>query len=281
MTGFRSLNNSNNIISVDTDSWSYVYLGKVQIDSSDRREQDYYITCVGYPLVFIQVPYNSRGSGDNDAAVGHGNLILRSGVQIVRVRPGPNPNSWFISVRANFTNYPSAVSLPVIFLRVFGKLHDNFPNGSGQPAGLRLRNTANQLIFDTGCRQLRLAGNTYNAELALQSAVPLDSDRVDRYDTAVAFPFSMENKSVMANTRGDVVYPYYTGHYEQFDPPASIDQYDIESVTSLFWASGNTLYAKKASVNTDRLDTEANIIIVTNGSVTYTRVAVIDNNLFP
>jgi hypothetical protein len=274
--GFR-ITNANNIVNVDEDSFSYVYLGKVAFDVNNTLEQAVTFTCVGYPLVFFGVPYGTVNGGENNASLGHSTLIMRAGVQMTRLQQ-VNSNTWTANIRCNFVNGGNPGQL---YLRVFGKLHQNFPNGAGQSYGARAWNAAGQLIFDTGCRQLRLAGNTYDTELALSSTVPLDDQRVDSCDTSVTLPFNLSNKSIMANTRGSIIYPYYTGTDKDPDTQQDVNHFDFETVTTLFWANGNTLYARKASSNTQRVDRTNDIIVSGNGSVTYTRVAVIDNNLFP
>lgn len=275
--GFRAINGSN-IVSIDEDSWTYVYLGKWAIDVNAQGEQNISVHCVGYPLVFFGIPYGTVNGGENNASLGHSTLTLRAGIQMTRLRPAGDGQTWIVTIRCLFENGGDPGSL---YLRVFGQLHQNFPNGAGQSYGARAWNAAGQLIFDTGCRQLRLAGNTYDTELALSQAVPLDQDRVDSKDSTVSLPFNLANKSIMANTRGSTVYPYYTGSYQSSDGGYTINTWDFDTVTCLFWASGSTLYARKASVDRVRQETQNDIIAVMNGNVTYTRVAVIDNTLFP
>jgi hypothetical protein len=275
--GFRAINGSN-IVSIDEDSISYVYLGKWAIDVNQPLEQDIAVHCVGYPLVFFGVPYGTVNGGENNASLGHSTLTYRSGIQMTRIRPAGDGQTWIVTVRCRFMNGGNPGPL---YLRVFGQLHQNFPHGAGQSYGARAWDSAGRLIFDTGCRQLRLAGNSYDTEIAIAEAVPGDNERVDSKDSVVGLPFNLANKSIMANTRGSAFFPYYTGSYQSSDGGYTINQYDVEAVTTLFWSNSNALYARRASVNTQRVERQNDMVVVINGSTTYTRVAVIDNALFP
>lgn len=269
--GFRCYNN-NGIISVDEDSTSYVYLGKTQITTSG----DFYINCVGYPMVFFGVPYNVEAPG-NGATGRWNDLNARAGIAMTRLRQ-TNSNTWIVTLACTIPNVQSLG----LYIRVFGLLHLNFPNGSGQSYGARARDSQGRLIFDTGCRQLRLAGNSYDTEMIVSSRLPDEvSEPATVGDTAVGLPFSLANKSIMANTRGTAVYPYTTGEYIDSDTGQTTRYYTWLYIESVFWASGNSLYSRKAATGSINVERGGTIDVITSNIPLYTRVAVIDNNLFP
>ncbi|WP_332848722.1 hypothetical protein [Massilia sp. S19_KUP03_FR1] len=275
--GFRAINDSG-IVSVDEDSFSYVYLGKYSINVL-QSGGDISFHCVGYPLVFFGLPYGTVNGSENDGSgQGHGLLQLRAGVVMSGLRQAPgDPNTWIASIFCNFVNGGNPGPL---YIRVFGLLHLNFPYGAGQQYGARAWDSQGRLIFDTGCRQLRLAGNTYDAELALASSWPTDSERIDAKDASITLPFSMAGKSIMANSRGSVTVPYYIGSYIDFDTGQTIDQYDDTTISNIFWSNGNTLYSRKYGYSV-RVDRNGFFSVTDTTQVVYTRVAVIDNNLYP
>lgn len=261
--------NSSGIVSIDEDATSYVYLGKIQIGYGT----EYYVHCVGYPLIFFQVPHNVYGSPP--AGGNYNDYLSQGGVAMRRLRQAPgDPNTWIITISGGGPN---------LYLRVFGLLHMNFPNGSGEQYGARLRNAQGQLSFDTGCRQLRLAGNSYDTEMTISAAVANEvSGNGDVGTTAVGLPFDMGNKSIMANTRGTIVYPYTYNAYSDWE--TGQDRFDIVWfwIDTLFSSVGNVLYARKSAIATwDQRDSASNPSVFLQYTNVYTRVAVIDNNLFP
>jgi hypothetical protein len=270
--GFNALNNAD-IVSVDDDSTSYVYLGKFQL-----RDNDVYFRCVGYPLVFFSLPYNFRNpnEGIND---NWGDLTTNPGIAMRRLRQAPNdPNTWIATFAINLFDFPNLG----LYIRVFGLLHLNFPSGSGERFGAKAWNSQGQLRFDTGCRQLRLAGNIYDTELRIDTIVASEVSGNGRTgDTVVGVPFDLGNKSIMANTRGTMLYPYTTGYYKDWD--TGEDHWYIQWlwIDTLFWATGNALYARKSATGSFGTDQSNNPSVFISNTPTYTRVAVIDNNLFP
>jgi hypothetical protein len=262
--GFRAFNNAG-IVSVDEDSQSYIYLGKVAYSPYTRREE-IVIFCSGYPLIFFDVPYNVGPITGNSVAA-------QIAVAMIRLRPHPNgdPRAWIVTMCSNCPN--------VGYLRVFGLLHRNYPSGSGEQYGARLWNSSGQLTFDTGFRQLRLAGNSYDTELLITGNTP-HFNAAGGIDTSVSLPFDMSDKSIMANTRGTIADAYMYGSYTDWENNQYIEQWAIDYCDTGFWSSGNTLYARKFSVFSSTFES-GGISIVGGGQSTYTKVAVIDNNLFP
>lgn len=275
--GFRATN-VNGIVSIDEDSISYVYLGKYTIPAL-QLGGSINVTCVGYPLVFFSLPYGTVNGGEGDGTgSGHGTLALRAGSCMTGLTRHPSlPNTWVVSIFCNFANGGDPGPQ---YLRVFGQLHLNYPNGAGQSYGARAWDSQGRLIFDTGCRQLRLAGNTYDAELILKGSWPLDSESVSAKDSSVTLPFNLLNKSFMLNTRGVFVVPYYFNSYVDFDTGQTVDQYNDINLFTIFWTNGNTLYARKYGSG-NRVDRNGFFAVVDTTVDVYTRVAVIDNNLFP
>jgi hypothetical protein len=271
--GIRTVNASG-IVNIDEDSISYVYLGKIQMTAGG----DYYVHCVGYPLVFFGVPYNTVNSGEG----ANGNfydLRTRAGLAMRRLRQVPgDPNTWIISISCNLENLPAMG----LYIRVFGKLHLNFPAGSGEHWGARLWNAQGQLTFDTGCRQLRLAGNTYDAELLITSRCPGETgEPANVGDTVVGLPFDLANKSIMANTRGTIRYPYTTSAYHDWETGQDLFYVVVMSIDALFWSSGNALYARKSAIAEYGYEGNSQPNVFLSENNIYTRIAVIDNNLFP
>lgn len=274
--GLRTVNNSG-IVSIDENSTSYVYLGKVQIDAL-QGGGDIYVSCVGYPLIFFGIPYNTTNGGENPASDYTG-LQYRPAISMTRLRQAPgNANTWIVSISCNFVNGGDPGPL---YVRVFGLLHLNFPSGSSEHWGMRLWNAQGKLTFDTGCRQLRLAGNTYEIEMALNSHWPLVGQRCDSTDVAVGLPFDLANKSICANTRGTMQVPYKYNSYQDFETGRTINQYRTMYVDTGYWSTSNVLYARKFSMSVDYFETEADIGVNMTENNIYTRVAVIDNNLYP
>lgn len=276
--GFRAANASG-IINVDEDSTTYVYLGKTEFNLNLQGRQDVSINCVGYPLIFIEVPYNVN---PETTANTYTYLPLRVGVAMTRLRQSSsNPNVWIVTVNCNYGNSSPGANAR-LQLRVFGLLHRNFPSGSAGGYGARAWTSAGQLSFDTGFRQLRLAGNTYDTEINVNANYPLTNTAdVRASDTSVTLPFSMANKSIMANTRNCMVIPYKYNTYKDFDTGQDINQYVYMYIDTGFWASGNTLYSRKFSTYSTTEDTAAERVAQGAWQGTFSRLAIIDNSLFP
>jgi hypothetical protein len=275
--GFRAVNNQGTI-SVDGDSTSYVYLGKTQFNPNIPGRQDIYVHCVGYPLIFFEIFHGVGGTQDGNYA----GLALRWAVAMTRLRQVPgDPNTWIVTMNCNFANGPDPNFR--LNLRVFGLLHLNYPNGSNESYGARAWDAQGKLTFDTGFRQLKLAGNTYDTELPISSAMPNgdSGNTIAATDTAVAVPFDMANKSIMANTRGIIAMPYQYGAYIDFETNQTVEQWVTMYTDTGFWSNGSTLYARKFSTYSTTFNSSGGFNVVSNNQMTYTRVAVIDNNSFP
>jgi hypothetical protein len=272
--GFRAVNSSG-IVSIDEDSTSYVYLGKTQI-----TDNDVYFHCVGYPLVFFSVPYNVRN--ENEGINNNWrDLTTNPGIAMRRLRQAPgDPNTWIATFSINLNNLAGQG----MYVRIFGLLHLNFPFGAGAKYGARAWDSQGRLIFDTGCRQLRLAGNSYDTELQIGTQVAGETDESGNGrtgDTVVGVPFDLGNKSIMANTRGAMLYPYTTGYFKDWDTGQDTWYIQWLWIDTLFWATGNALYARKSATGSFNTESTNNPSVFLSNVTTYTRVAVIDNNLFP
>lgn len=270
--GIKCVNNGN-IVSVDEDATTYVYLDKFQITGPG----EYTFHCAGYPLVFFDIPYNVNYPQEHDTGKFF-DLQYRAGLAMRRLRPHPSvADYWLVTFSCNMPD----IAQRGMYYRVFGLLHRNFPNGAGDRYGARLWNSQGQLSFDSGCRQLRLAGNTYDTELVINSRLPDEvSEPPTIGDTVVGVPFDLAGKSIMANTRGTMLYPYTTDHYTDFETGQDVYTVSWFWIDALFWATGNALYSRKCWI--DEYTTRGGSpSVVTSVNNIYTRVAVIDNALFP
>lgn len=260
-----SFKNASGDFTVDENTRAYVYLGKYTVSSEITT-----ITCAGVPLIFFSVPHNDT-SGESG--------YYRNGVYVRGLRY-LGGNQW--EVRSG-----GGASSPIV-LRVFGRLDLNYPSGvPGNSYGLRVWDAASRLVFDSGGRMLRLAGNTYDVEIKLDSRYPGyttgdPSLNYADFDTAVSLPFSMSGKSILANTRGTRANLQQTGSVH--DPGVGQELFfGIETVwTYGYWASGSTLVARNVLVSESPVDFYG-AWPSTGGLLmdAYTRLAVIDNSHFP
>jgi len=274
--GARFRNASNNYVTVDEESPSYVYLGKYQIPDQGGGTFDIYVHCVGYPLVFFGLPYNV---GPGGGRVDFNACQDRVGIQVMKTAPTNDSATWVITVKVAAQNRTGLN----LWLRVFGMLHLNFPNGSWDHYGARFWNSQSQLVFDAGFKQLRLAGNSYSTELALPYMAPdPNRDANDKYDAVVGVPFDLANKSICANARGIIYLPYQYGSYVDFDTQQNINQFYTMAYDTMYWATGNALWARRICTNFGRLDTTDNPSAdYSQCQIVYTRICAIDNNLYP
>lgn len=276
--------NDSGISNIDADQLSYVYLGKYGPFGGDYLvEYDVDVTCVGYPLVFFSVPYNfTAGDGYSGLA------WLRSGVAIGKIT-SLGSNTWRVHIIGdNASLRDSYVSLNTE-LRVFGRLDLNYPSGSSINYGVRMWDSAGRISFDSGLRQLRLAGNTYDQEITLGDYIGtqgegLTNSNYTAQDKSLTVPFNMAGKSICANTRGVIEVYTQTGVY--YDPgiATSVYTYDAWDLAPCYWASGTTLYARQMPIRQRSFDSFGGSY---NGpapegfGAVYTRLAVIDNSKFP
>ncbi|WP_428718587.1 hypothetical protein [Undibacterium curvum] len=254
--------NGNNAISIDDSTHAYAYLGKYPVPNSPRY-CDVDVTCVGVPLVYFSVPY-----GRTD----------RAGVAMAGLR-SLGGNAWRVSL---LVNNPGNVDLGQS-IRIFGRVDLNFPAGSGVPAGLRIWSLVDRgLVFDSGLRMHKTAGNTSAIELTLTPSVPTGAQPVSAYDTNFAIPFDMADKSICANTRGVVRYPELIGGYNDWDTGQWIDQYMLRQFTTVYWANGSALTAARVGFDERIFEhTGPYVVSLENFQTVYSRLAVIDNTKFP
>lgn len=271
--------NGSNIFTIDESSRTFVYLGKYGPLAGATAVRDVDVTCVGFPLVFMSVPYNFT-AGDNGAN--------RTGLFVRRIRP-LGVNLWRVSIGGcNGSEGLSNISIGTE-LRVFGLLDLNFPTGSGEQFGAWAWDASGRLTFDSGLRMLRLAGNTYDTEIELHRLAPsLDGAGLGSYtafDTSVAMPFDLSGKSICAGGRGRIYGYEQIGEY--YDPGAgyNVYQYRTWGWVNGYWASGSTLYARKVAEGgegyLETYGTPISTIDISNLNTVYTRLSVIDNSQFP
>lgn len=259
-----SFSNANGGITVDENTRAFVYLGKYTLAGNYVD-----VTCAGFPLVFMSVPFNYTVNDGTGADV-----WKRTGCCVRKIGQ-ISTNTWRVWVSV------ASPASPTIELRVFGLLNLNYPSGvvtSGNAWGMRVWDASGRLVFDSGARMLRLAGNTYDVELRLRHEAP-DFGTPAAYDTSVALPFTMAGKSIQATGRS-TIRQWVTTRAEFFDGTWIYfnDTYDWGIG---YWASGSTLYARKVvySIGTDETSVPPSAVDTAVDS--YTRLAVIDNSQFP
>ena len=273
--GFRA-RNINGHVTIDENLIGYAYLGKHVLPSQvGNTYVDF--TCVGVPLVYFDVPYN-RTQEEQGTATSLARFRSRTGVCMVKLQD-LGSNNW----RAHFmiANY-NGPDLG-LYIRVFGKIHLNFAASAGAHYGLRVRNSAGEVVFDYEAPMMALAGDTYGTEILLKPDVPMmDTDNADKYDTAVSVPFNMANKSICATTRGVIHYPYDVAGSYDVGSGQFIDTYEVMAYYSMYWANGSTLYARRVGGDSTQFQDVPGLIIDNSNCVpTYSRLAVIDNTRYP
>ena len=265
--------NARGHLTITRDYVGYGYLGKVSIPSYPGLHEINF-TCIGMPRIFFSIPYNvtdSSGQGWRD-------VQTKAGVALAGLRSNGG-NSWTAKV---FVGAPVSGTLPGHYLRVFGRVASNWPTGSGRVPNLKIWSDAQQLCFDAGVRMLRLAGDTYNTELALTARVPGETDANDIYDVSVPLPFDLANKSIAASTRSTIFYPYWYDSYEEWDGGnVTVNRYDIKHYNTLYAASGSQLKVKRCATDFSLYEQYGPFYITNTGVPSYSRLAVIDNTKYP
>ena len=258
--GLQTINDSG-VLNIDENLKTYVYLGKYAIPDQIGMDVTIDIVCNGYPLIYFSIP-----QGDAN----------RTGIAMTKLAFVVG-NQWKVS----FTLHNPAFLNLGLFMRVFGRLDLNYPSGSGAQFGMLVWNEAGQLVFDSNLPMHRLAGNTYDTELVLVFDVPTPTDPVNKHDHSYTLPFNMTGKSISANCRGMIYYPEYKGSYVDWDTGENIDQYDVGNFVSLYWYNGNDLVIGRVRFAGRSFETTGPVVIdYSNCHLVYSRLAVIDNNLF-
>jgi len=274
MTGaVLNVQNSRGHLTVTRDYVGYGYLSKAAIPAT-QGIYDIWVSCVGTPRIFFDIPYNVADSSGQ----GYQQALGKAGVAMAGLRSG-GTNAWIVTV---IVNPGDSGSLPGLYIRVFGRVDLNWPSGSSRVPNLKIWTDAQKLCFDAGVRMLKLAGDTYETELILTNAVPGLYDPNNNCDAAITLPFSMANKSIAAQTRSTLSYPYNYGSYPPFDgSPEEIYQYHIITYNTLFAASGSQLQIKRCGTSDSFTEVPGGMGVVTTSKPAYSRLAVIDNTKFP
>ena len=252
--------NGSTIVTIDDNTRAMVYMGKAAIpDQYAHTTVD--ISCKGVPTVYFGIPV-----GRSD----------RAGVAVTGIK-AVGTDLW----RVSLTVYnPSGAALG-LYLRWFGLLNLNYPNGSAEGWGVRAWDGSSRLIFDSGLKMHRLAGNTYATELVLLPSVPDRNEAKNAYDTSAVLPFSLTNKSIRANARGTVRFPEYVGTYTDFDHTV-VDQYNKKTYETVYAGSGSTLNVMRVVTDEIMFETAIPLLIdMSKYQTVYSRLAVIDNAVFP
>lgn len=272
--GVRTKNLQSGYTTIDDKLRSYRYIGKYLIPTTLGTQPYVDFVCAGFPQIYHDVPYDITAQENNSSP--YARMLSRTGISLARL-DSLGGNTWRATFTLNNVNGP----LQPWYIRVFGRLDLNPVSGPNH--GFRLRNINQELIFHSGCRPLRLAGDTYNVELTLPFLVPDTNDStayVEQYDTWVDLPFNMAGKSIHATARGLMHWPYFAGNY--VEDGQLIYRYDVCDFQTLYWANGSRLYARRVGINTSTLDTAGPTSIdLSRAQVVYSRLAVIDNSQFP
>jgi hypothetical protein len=265
--------NARGHLTITRDYVGYGYLGKYALPSLPGLHEINF-TCAGTPRVFFTIPYNvadSTGQSWHD-------VQTKAGVALAGLRNNGG-NSWTAKV---LMTMPASGTMPAQYLRVFGRVASNWPSGSGRMPNLKIWTDTGALCFDAGVRMLRLAGDTYDVELALTHQVPGEADANDVYDVSVPLPFDLANKSIAASTRSTIFYPYWYDSYEQWDGGNyTVNRYDIKHYNTLYAASGNQLKVKRCATDSSQYEVVGPYMILNSGVTSYSRLAVIDNTKYP
>lgn len=278
MTYGMQTTNGANVLNIHEGMKAYVYLGKWAIPDQLGARVSVTINCAGYPMVFFGVPYNiSNGDPGAGSNTGWPAFTKRHGISLTSLVP-LGSNQWRLDLSvAN----PSSTALG-LFVRVFGRLDLNYPTGSGQQFGMQVWDASSQIVFDSNLRMLRLAGNTYDTEIVLSPQNPSSSHVNSACDVVVNVLFDMQNKSICANARGVIYEPYGNGGYQDWDTGQWIDQYEILHFETLYWSTGSQLHARRIALGSHSYETPLPFVIDNSRCQTvYSRLAVIDNSLFP
>lgn len=270
--GIQTKNLAKGNITIDSSLRGYVYMGKYLIPSQIGPYPVVEFSCAGFPQLYFEVPYNitaqDLGTSGLDA------LRARTGICLGKLE-SIGTNRWRATIVLNNFNGPP---LP-LYLRVFGRLDLN-PPPRPWGHGLMVRTVEGAMVFHSSKRMLRLAGDTYDVELTLPWFTPTVDQQVSVYDTVVNLPFSMQNKSIAANSRGTVSTPYYLYSYD--DDGQTKDRYAVHRYHTLYWAVGNQLQMRRIAPESQEIDSVGGLIIDNSKCQTvYSRLSVIDNLQFP
>lgn len=272
--GIRTKNLARGNITIDDSLRSYRYLGKYLIPSQIGQSVSIQFTCAGFPQIYHDVPYAITAQDDYTSTFSR--MFSRTGISLARL-DNLGGSTWRATFTVNNFNGP----FYPWYMRVFGRLDLNPP--PSRPTGLRVRNLNGELIFDSNCRPLRLAGDTYDVEMALQYMVPQEAGTttdIAQYDTAVNLPFNMAGKSICATARGLIYWLYYRGSY--VDDGQLVYQYDVANFQTLYWANGSTLYARRVAIDVSTAEfASPPALDLSRCQIVYSRLSVIDNSLFP
>ena len=265
--GFRTRNN-NGTLTIDSNLFAYIYLGAYVIPSQAGTYQTVNFTCSGFPLVFFDVPYNMT-AGEVGAFDSVDRYMSRCGIAMIKL-VSTGASSWQATFIVSNNNGPDLG----LYMRVFGKSHLNaIP--STNTHGLRVRNTAGNVVFDSDMPMLRLGVSTYDAEIRLDPLVPgMTSTTKDAalFDNWVDVGTNMSGMSVWACARGMVNYPFNVGN----------GYYDVHKFVSLYWANDNRLYARRISVGYDHIYSPSGYPgNASEFQVVYSRVSVLRNEHWP
>lgn len=272
--GLRTKNLVKGNTTIDDSLRSYRYLGKFLIPKGLSYFPTVDFTCVGFPQIYFEVPYNVR---PEDAYSDDWNKTqARAGLSIRKLQ-NLGGNQWRVTFVRNDLFGPTYDW----YMRVFGRLDLNPLPSSGY--GLRVKSPEGVLVFDSACRPLRLAGDTYDTEIRLEGNVPdkfFDSAYVAQYDTFVDVPFDLNGKSISATGRG-IVYGWH-GQGSHYDDGQIIYDYVLLPHYTLYWANGSRLFARRIAVNSSNIEYGAPpVVYYGNLQIVYSRLSVIDNSLFP
>lgn len=272
--GVRTKNLTKGNTTIDDSLRSYRYLGKYLIPTTIGTQPTVDFTCAGFPQIYHDVPYNITAQENTSSP--YSRMLTRSGISLARL-DNLGGNSWRATFTLNNVNGP----VQPWYMRVFGRLDLAPVTGPGY--GFLVKNLQGDLIFDSRCRPLRLAGDTYNTEITLPYLVPDTNDstaNVEQYDTWVELPFDMAGVSICATARGLIRWPYFAGNY--VEDGQLIYRYDVCDFQTLYWANGARLYARRVGINTTQIELAAPTSIdLSRAQIVYSRLATITNSLFP
>jgi hypothetical protein len=270
--GIKTYNSQGNL-TIDENFAGYAYLGKYRIP--DISPADVTFQCQGFPLVFFSLPYNvPDGTGQT------GGLTTDSKIGVAMIMLKDNGNGTWTATFISNTGY-SGNSLN-LYMRVFGRVKDNWPSGATDAYGLRVSNASGQCVFDSNLRMLKLAANTYDTEITLIGDTPGYDDPNNKYDSSITLPIDLNNKSISATTRGTMYMPYNDYGYPDWDGSNQwIDHYTVMAYNTLYAASNNSLQIKRCSYYYNSFEVMGVFFVAYSPMTVYSRLAVIDNTQFP
>jgi hypothetical protein len=277
--GIETKNQAAGNITIDPSYRAFVYIGKLAIPTgTGARFSTVNFTCNGTPQIYFDVPYQVTGTVPN---------APRVGIALARLN-NLGGSSW----QAIFVYSPKIVPLGGggvaedmgLYMRVFGRLDLN-PPARPYGYGLMVRALDGAMLFYSGKRMLRQAGNTYDTQIVLPVTIPAQNGNgvEGPGDTYVDVSFNMSGKSILATTRGTISGAYYQGTFDNGEGVFE-DYYDIRKFNALYWATGSRLWARRVTTDQYRYITQAGSVYFIDNSrrlPVYSRLSVIDNSLFP